>query len=85
MTARARHVAAFLDRADEPAFLAPLGNALDRMVTIQMTAYPSAWTEAERREAAEEYLFGQSDVRDKSGCQYCDGYCHGGCRENEHV
>lgn len=18
---------------------------------------------------------------DKSGCQYCDGYCHGGCRE----
>lgn len=19
--------------------------------------------------------------RDKSGCQYCDGYCHGGCRD----
>lgn len=19
--------------------------------------------------------------RDRSGCQYCDGYCHGGCRE----
>lgn len=18
--------------------------------------------------------------QDKSGCQYCDGYCHGGCR-----
>lgn len=18
---------------------------------------------------------------DKSGCQYCDGFCHGGCRE----
>ena len=22
-----------------------------------------------------------SQYRDKSGCQYCDGYCHGGCRE----
>lgn len=21
------------------------------------------------------------DWIDKSGCQYCDGYCHGGCRE----
>ena len=24
-----------------------------------------------------------SEYRDKSGCQYCDGYCHGGCRENQ--
>ncbi len=22
-----------------------------------------------------------NDWIDKSGCQYCDGYCHGGCRE----
>ena len=21
-----------------------------------------------------------AQYRDKSGCQYCDGYCHGGCR-----
>lgn len=21
------------------------------------------------------------DWIDKSGCQYCDGYCHGGCRD----
>lgn len=67
MTARTRHIAALLDRADEPAFMAPLGNALDRMVTIQMTAYPAAWTEAERREAAEEYLFGRQRLND--ACQ----------------
>jgi hypothetical protein len=24
------------------------------------------------------------DYRDKSGCQYCDGYCHGGCREGDY-
>ena len=22
-----------------------------------------------------------AEWRDKSGCQYCDGYCHGGCRQ----
>ena len=23
--------------------------------------------------------------RDRSGCQYCDGYCHGGCREGDYT
>lgn len=23
----------------------------------------------------------REEYRDKSGCQYCDGYCHGGCRD----
>lgn len=25
------------------------------------------------------------EYRDKSGCQYCDGYCHGGCREGNYA
>ena len=23
----------------------------------------------------------REQYRDKSGCQHCDGYCHGGCQE----
>lgn len=25
------------------------------------------------------------EYRNKSGCQYCDGYCHGGCREGDYA
>jgi hypothetical protein len=35
-----------------------LGNNLNRMVAIQMAAYPAHWTEEERRESAGRYLFG---------------------------
>lgn len=44
--------------AEGPGFLAPLGNALDRMIAIQMTAYPAAWSDADKREMAERELFG---------------------------
>ena len=33
---------------------------LDNMVRLQMGAYPDHWTEAEKRECAERYLFGPS-------------------------
>ena len=32
--------------------------ATERMIAVQMTAYPSDWPEAEKREAAELHLFG---------------------------
>ena len=35
-----------------------LSDSLERMVVIQMEAYPRHWTEAERREMAERHLFG---------------------------
>lgn len=35
-----------------------IGNALERMIAIQMTAYPVCWTDAEKRDEAERYLFG---------------------------
>lgn len=31
---------------------------LDRMVAIQMAAYPESWTDDEKREMAEQHLFG---------------------------
>lgn len=36
-----------------------LGSTLDRMVTTAMTAFPSHWTDQERREMAEQQLFGK--------------------------
>ena len=36
-----------------------LDAGLERMVRIQMEAYPPHWTEAERRELAEKHLFGE--------------------------
>jgi hypothetical protein len=35
-----------------------LGDTVERMVAVQMHAYPSSWTEEERREMAERNLFG---------------------------
>ena len=35
-------------------------------------------------EQKQSLCFGNYEYRDKSGCQYCDGYCHGGCREPSH-
>ena len=32
--------------------------ATERMIAVQMTAYPNDWPEAEKREAAELHLFG---------------------------
>lgn len=37
-----------------------LGDTVERMVAVQMHAYPSSWTEEERREMAERYLFGSA-------------------------
>lgn len=35
-----------------------LGDSLERMVAIQMTAYPAHWSDEDRREVAEKHLFG---------------------------
>jgi len=32
----------------------------ERMIAVQMTAYPNDWTEADKREAAELHLFGDA-------------------------
>ena len=32
--------------------------ATERMIAVQMTAYPNDWPEADKREAAELHLFG---------------------------
>lgn len=37
-----------------------LGDAVEAMIAIQMEAYPSHWTEEERREMAERHLFGSA-------------------------
>lgn len=39
---------------------AELGAANDRMIAIQMEAYPSGWAEADRREMAELYFQGSA-------------------------
>lgn len=44
--------------SEGPGFLSPLGSALDRMIAIQMTAYPAAWSVEDKREMAERDLFG---------------------------
>ena len=36
-----------------------LGDALERMIDIQIAAYPSGWTEDDKRDEAERYLFGE--------------------------
>lgn len=46
-------------RGEGPGFLSPLGSALERMIAIQMTAYPPAWSDDDKREMAERYLFGE--------------------------
>jgi hypothetical protein len=38
---------------------AELGAALDRMIAIQATAYPTHWSAADKRELAEQHLFGE--------------------------
>lgn len=38
---------------------ADLGEVLERMIRIQMTAYPSCWSEADKREVAMKHLFGE--------------------------
>lgn len=43
-----------------PAVAAPLGAALDRMVAVQMAAYPDHWTNDEKREVATAHLFGRA-------------------------
>lgn len=35
-----------------------LGGCVERMIAIQMAAYPAGWTEDEKREMAERHLFG---------------------------
>lgn len=39
---------------------ARLGAALDRMIALQMTAYPDDWSADDRREMAERDLFGRA-------------------------
>lgn len=48
----------------EAAPVLPILRAMDahreRMIAIQMSAYPDHWTEEERREMAEQHLFGRA-------------------------
>ncbi|MDF2382448.1 hypothetical protein JMG10_13280 [Nostoc ellipsosporum NOK] len=48
----------------DPLPVMPLARELDacseRMIAIQMTAYPAHWTEEESREMAEQHLFGRA-------------------------
>lgn len=55
-----RAIAAEVDMLTPASPTIPLGGTLDSMIRTQMTAYPTVWTDAERREAAEEYLFGKA-------------------------
>lgn len=52
MTAPSRHTETPRDS------LSSLGASLDRMIATQMTAYPSSWSDADKREMAEQHLFG---------------------------
>jgi len=38
--------------------LESLGVCLNRMIELQMQAYPNCWGDAERREEAEKFLYG---------------------------
>lgn len=52
-------------QATQPKPFEQLGNALESMVQIQMKAYPSHWSDEDRREMAEQHLFGGSDAQDQ--------------------
>lgn len=47
-----------LIKATAPVPFAALAERTERMIAIQMTAYPASWTEEEKREMAEQHLFG---------------------------
>jgi hypothetical protein len=51
-------------RRRKPAVAASIGASLDRMVAVQIAAYPDHWTSAEKREMAEQHLFGREVHRD---------------------
>lgn len=42
-----------------PDVVEQLGASLERMIATQMGAYPDAWPEADKREVAEQQLFGR--------------------------
>lgn len=42
-----------------------LGAKLERMIAVQMAAYPSGWTEEEKREMAEQHLFGDGARKER--------------------
>lgn len=46
-------------RGEGPGFVGRLHSGLERMIETQMTAYPSGWSDADRRELAELHLFGR--------------------------
>lgn len=39
---------------------ADLGDALERMIAIQISAYPVCWPDSDKREMAVKHLFGRS-------------------------
>lgn len=49
-------------QATQPTPFEQLGNALESMVQIQMTGYPPHWSDEDRREMAEQHLFGGRDA-----------------------
>lgn len=42
---------------------AEIGVRVQRMIEIQMSAYPNGWTDAERRDSAVRHLFGREAAR----------------------
>ncbi len=54
---RARQLANCLNVVS-PTLPARIDAATERMIAIQMTAYPADWSDADKRELAERHLFG---------------------------
>jgi hypothetical protein len=49
-----------LIEATKPEPFPALAQGIEAMIVIQMAAYPSGWTEDERRETAVHHLFGRA-------------------------
>jgi hypothetical protein len=58
MASAARHEANCLNAAVSD-IAAELGAHVERMIQIQMEAYPEHWSEQDRRDMAEQHLFGR--------------------------
>ena len=59
---RLRTIAGILDDLSRE-YTTPIGDATERMICTQMTAYPSDWPEIDKREMAELHLFGRETSR----------------------
>jgi hypothetical protein len=61
---RARTIAACSKSVQAMSFgdlVSGIGSGVENMIRIQMTAYPNDWSDEDKREMAQQHLFGRGD------------------------